>query len=412
MAKMNKALSFETTFGTYVADELLGEGGAGRVYGGVDGEKRPVAIKVLAADRATTDKRRRFKNEIAFLQRNKHQNIVTVTDHGVDATGPFYVMHRYDGNLRDAMKAGVQPNQVMSLFSQVLDGVEAAHFQQVVHRDLKPENILWDRTKSVLAVADFGIARFAEDLLITLVKTGDGQRLANFQYAAPEQRVEGRDVGAAADIYALGLMLNEMFTGEVPHGAEPRGIGQVSAAHAFLDSIVTAMRKQSPEERPRTIAEVKSLIQRYQAEAVSLQRLSQIDGTVIRSTEIDEPLAETPPRLVDFDWKGGQLTLILDRAVTPQWINALYQMSGYSAVLGKPPQLFSFQGNKTSISAREHEVQSIIDNFKQWLPTASRTLKTQLEQAARRDEAARREQLRREHEAEEQRLRIRRNIKI
>src|SRR5437588_8262329 len=90
----------ETFFGTYVLDELLGEGGAGRVYGGVDPEGAAIALKALAADRATTDKRRRFKNETVFLKQNKHPNIVSISDHGTSSVGPFYVMPRYDGNLR------------------------------------------------------------------------------------------------------------------------------------------------------------------------------------------------------------------------------------------------------------------------------------------------------------------------
>src|SRR5215469_9912029 len=66
MSKLSKPLSFETIFGTYVVDELLGEGGAGRVYGGRSFDQAPIAVKVLAPDRASTDRRNRFKNEIAF----------------------------------------------------------------------------------------------------------------------------------------------------------------------------------------------------------------------------------------------------------------------------------------------------------------------------------------------------------
>lgn len=104
MQKLKKPIIFETTFGAYRVDELLGEGGAGRVYGGVDDEGAAIAVKVLAADRATTDKRRRFKKEIEFLARNRHANIVSVIDHGLAANGEiFYVMSRYHGSLRDLM---------------------------------------------------------------------------------------------------------------------------------------------------------------------------------------------------------------------------------------------------------------------------------------------------------------------
>jgi serine/threonine protein kinase len=416
MAKLRKPLQFETSFGVYVVDELIGEGGAGRVYGGIGIERDAIALKLLAENQVSADKKRRFKNEIAFLTRNKHPHIVTVIDHGIaregDIVGAFYVMHRYHGSLRDLMRARIEPNEVLPLFSQILDGVEAAHLKGVVHRDLKPENILYDKDSNSLAIADFGIASFTEDILVTLVETGPAQRLANFQYAAPEQRTPGVPARATADIYALGLMLNEMFTAVVPHGTDYRSIGQVSKDLGFLDAIVAKMLRQSPEERPGSISDLKGLVQRHQAEAVSLQKLSDIDGTVVKSTEIDEPLAHEPPRLIGVDWNRGQLTLTLDRAVTPQWHEAFLNMGGYGAVLGKGPEAFSFKNNQALIGAGEHEVQLVVDYFKTWLPQASRKLNEMLQLSARVQQARRLDQLRSEREAEEQRLRVLKSIKI
>lgn len=416
MTKLSKPISFETAFGAYRVDEILGEGGAGRVYGGVDLDDAPIALKVLAQERATADKRRRFKNETAFLARNKHPNIVVLFDHGIattgDILGPFYVMRRYDSSLRQLMEEQVLPARVLPLFSQILDGVEAAHLKGVVHRDLKPENILFDADSKTLAIADFGTARFMEDQLATEVETGPTQRLANFRYAAPEQRSPGKQAQASADIFALGLILNEMFTGEVPQGTDYRQISQVAAAEGFLDSIVAMMIRQAPEERPGSIAEVKGLVQRHQAEAVSLQRLSTIDGTVIRADKIDAPLAETPPNLVGFDWAHGRLTLKLDRSVTREWVDALHQMGSFSSIVGKPPQVFSFRDNEAFVDAEEYQIQQVIDLFKTWLPLATQNLKSTLEQAAQRLERARKEQLRLEREAEDQRLRVLRKIKI
>jgi eukaryotic-like serine/threonine-protein kinase len=74
----------------------------------------------------------------------------------------------------------------------------------VFHRDLKPENILYDRNADRLVVADFGIAHFEEDQLLTAVETKDRERLANFKYAAPEQGIRGRPVDHRADIFAFG----------------------------------------------------------------------------------------------------------------------------------------------------------------------------------------------------------------
>jgi serine/threonine protein kinase len=416
MPKLKKQIQFETTFGAYVVDELIGEGGAGRVYGGIGLEGNAIAVKLLAEGQASTDKRRRFKNEIGFLSRNKHSNIVTVIDHGVahggDIAGPFYVMRRYHGSLRELIRNKIEPKRVLPLFSQILDGVEAAHLQGVVHRDLKPENILCDKDLNSIAIADFGIASFTEDILVTLVETSPAQRLANFQYAAPEQRTPGNPIQASADVYALGLMLNEMFTGAVPHGTDYRSIEQISKELGFLDPIVAKMLRQAPGERPASISDLKALIQLHQGEAVSLQRLSDIEGTVIKTSEIDEPLAQEAPRLVGADWNRGKLTLTLDRPTNKRWHEALLQMGSYSAVMGKPPAAFSFNGKQAFIDANEHEVQSLIDHFKSWLPQATRKLKELLQQETQREDAHRKEALRIARQAEEQRIRVLKNIRL
>jgi serine/threonine protein kinase len=411
-SKQKLPISYETTFGTYVVDEQIGEGGAGRVYGGVSPDKVRIALKVLTS--SSTDKRARFKNEIAFLQSNKHTNIVTVIDHGLagDPTArvPFYVMPRYDGNLRDLMKRGIAPSQALAFFAQMLEGVEAAHLKGVVHRDLKPENIL--HRGGALAIADFGIARFTEDLLVTLVQTGATDRLANFVYAAPEQRAPGESVGVTTDIYALGLMLNEMFTAAVPQGTDYQKIGSVSKEHEYLDPIVERMLRQRPTERPTAISEVKNLLTKYGAEAISLQRISAIDQTVIKSEAIDEPLAHEAPKLVAAHWDGGRVTLTLDRPVSADWVRALQNMGSYGAVLGKPPGVFQFSGKTATVGAQQHEVQPLIDHFKQWLPLATTALRHQLEEEARQRELARREGLRAQREAEEVRLRVNRSLRI
>lgn len=148
------------------------------------------------------------------------------------------------------------------------------------------------------------------------------------------------------------------------HGTSPKTIASVAEKYAFLDEIVSQMLRQAPGERPGSIADVKGLVQRYQAAAVSLQKLSKIDGTVIKSAQADEPLAEVPPKLIDADWDGITLTMKLDRPVNRDWINALYSMGSFSSVVGKPPQAFTFDGDQASVPAEEHEIQPLIDHFK------------------------------------------------
>lgn len=87
-------------------------------------------------------------------------------------------------------------------------------------------------------------------------------------------------------------------------------------------------------------------------------------------------------------------------------------MGSFSSVVGKPPQAFTFDGDQASVPAEEHEIQPLIDHFNGWLPLATLTLKRILEERALRQEAQRKDQLRQEREAEEKRLRVRRNIRI
>lgn len=411
---LKSPIRLETAFGEYTVNEILGEGGAGRVYGGRSANDDPVAIKVLTS--TASDKRSRFKNEVAFLARNRHVNVVTVTDHGVAAhaslKGPFYVMRRFAGNFRAAMKSTDNLAERFQLYAQILDGVEAAHLQNVVHRDIKPENILWDSKSNSVAVADFGIASFTTDQLATMVETGPSQRLANFQYAAPEQRNTGADITEGADIYALGLILNELFTGAVPHGTDYRLIGAVSPEHAFLDQVVSRMLKQNPAERPASIAALKTMIQKYQYEAVTQQKLDRLTNTVIRAGEVDEPLAHSPPKLIDASWDNNILTLTLDRPVNREWVDALHNLGNYTSVMGLPPQSFRFTGTQSSISCRDTDAQRVIDYFKQWLPAASAYLKYVTEQKLRAEEERARENLQRARQAEALKLEVNSRLRV
>jgi serine/threonine protein kinase len=414
MSKLSKPILVQTAFAEYELDEIIGEGGAGRVYGGHSREGEAVAVKFLT--QSTTDKRRRFKNEISFLAKTKHKNLVAVSDYGITESGPvvgpFYVMHRFETSLRGRMEKGVAAGAVMPLFSQVLDGVEAAHLLGVTHRDLKPENVLVAASDR-LAIADFGIAAFTADQLVTMVETKPTQRLANFIYAAPEQKQAGSQITPAADIYALGLLLNELFTGAVPHGTSYRLIGDVSPEHAYLDGLVAEMIAQAPERRPKTIEDVKSQIQKYQSEAVSLQRLSQLEQVVIPSGEIDDPLAHRAPKLKSASWDNGSLTLVLDTPVNPNWNQVLsHRLGSYSAPMGVGPERFQFSGDTAVVAVDARTAQSTIDHFKEWLPKVTAVYKHELEKAARAVEDRRRRELQRELLREQQRLEVNKGLRI
>jgi len=169
---LKKSLSLESTFATYTADEIIGEGGAGIVYHATtDHSSNEVAIKVLSPDKSTAERRKRFKNELQFGMTARHGNVMPVLDHGLaklpKGTTPFYVMPLCRRSLRQAINEGIPAGSALTHFAHIIDGVEAAHLKGVVHRDLKPENILFDPAKKSWRIADFGIAEFTADELYT-----------------------------------------------------------------------------------------------------------------------------------------------------------------------------------------------------------------------------------------------------
>jgi len=405
----------QTTFATYQLTKKIGQGGAGSVYEALDSERQPCAIKVLDPGGITTEKRRRFKNEIAFCQRHDHPNIVKILDHGlVDGQDgrPFYVMRLYSGSLRSLLKSGVSPDKALKYVSQMLDGVEAAHLYGVLHRDIKPENFLYDETNDNLVIADFGIARFCQEELYTLVETKDSARLANFQYAAPEQRARGVTVELPADIYALGLILNELYTGTIPIGTNYRTIQSIVPELAYLDDLVAEMIRQQPSDRPQPIDAIKRMLIGRKNDFIERQRLSELDREVVPTTDLDDELLRDPPRLISFEWKKGTLTLILSRPINARFVWALRNMNSASALWGKGPEAFGFSDNTAIISAQENQVQLIIDHFKDWLPRAIEKYKWSLEQEKAKNEAKERERMRQEVEELERQQRLRRSIKI
>ncbi len=376
MARLRKPIVFDTTFARYSASENIGEGATGIVYKAADEKGQTVAIKLLDASKAASRERRaRFKNELLFGERNRHKNIISVIDHGLHANDttatPFYVMPLFPMSLRKLMSAGIKAEAVLPLFAQCLDGVEAAHLQSVVHRDLKPENILYDPTTNRLVVADFGVAEFAQDELYTLVETKPGTRLANFQYAAPEQRARGGVCDQRTDIFALGLILNEMFTKVIPHGTEYPTIEAIASEFVYLDDLVGWMIRQRLDDRPSSIEAIKrELIGRRHA-FVERQELDRLKRTVAPVSELNDPILADPIRIVGADWDRNTLTLKLNQPVNADWTQAL-QFGPYSrsSVMGKGPEAFHFTGDSATVSVPADDVQRIIDYFKSWLPFA------------------------------------------
>jgi serine/threonine protein kinase len=372
------------------------------------------ALKCLFPHLCTTQKRKRFKNEVDFCSKQEHPNLIQIKDSGIveweNVKAPFYVMPLLPTTLRKLLEQKVPPARALPLFSQILDGVEAAHMLGVRHRDLKPENVLYDSAHDRLVIADFGIAHFAEELLATAVATKSGEKLANLRYSAPEQRIPGAKVDQRADIFALGLILNEMFTGAVPQGTGYMIIGAAVHEHAYLDELVERMIQQAPDARPANLEEVKKELIGRKNEFIALQQLDAKRRAVVPTSA---PGQVAPVRLIGCDWDRGTLSLQLDRVPEQGWLQRFQQpRQNYSFVGGAGPTAFRFFGNTATVRADERLAQQIINNFKQFLEMATRGYQEELNARAAKMEQEQRRDLELEVVEAEKRARILKELKI
>jgi serine/threonine-protein kinase len=214
-----------TTVGRYQILEPLGQGGMATVYKAFQPSlEREVALKVLRPGFAQDQEfRERFEREAKSIARLRHPNVVQVFDFEIAASGEFVLAMEYleGGTLKDRMVAlaaqgrGLDPNEAMRILWEVADALSYAHEQGIVHRDVKPSNVMLAKPRDRAVVTDFGIAR----ILGATSHTQTGVGIGTPEYMAPEQG-QGGKVDHRADIYSLGAMAYELFTGRVPYTAD------------------------------------------------------------------------------------------------------------------------------------------------------------------------------------------------
>ncbi|MEW2285135.1 protein kinase [Streptomyces sp. NPDC047841] len=209
--------------GRYQLRDLLGSGAMGEVWRADDRLLgRPVAVKLLRTDEAADVER--FRLEARTAGRLNHPNVVGVYDFGSHHGRLYLVMELVDGwslAQERSLRGAVDPREAAVLAAQVASGLAAAHRQGVIHRDVKPANVMLsaDRTAKI---ADFGIARFADEAAAGLTATG--KIVGTADYLAPE-RALGRPAHPASDVYSLGCVLYELLTGRPPfRGTTPLAV--------------------------------------------------------------------------------------------------------------------------------------------------------------------------------------------
>ncbi len=265
-------LASGTKLGPFEIQSPLGAGGMGEVYRAKDGRLgRDVAIKVLPqALSRDAERLRRFETEARAIAALNHPNILSIHDIGTYESAPYLVSEYLEGrSLREELSSGALPlRRAVEYGIQIAQGLAAAHDKGIIHRDLKPENIFITRDGRI-KILDFGLAKLArpeasseDGATMEAEPTSAGVVLGTVGYMSPEQ-VRGETADARSDIFALGTILYEMFSGQ-------RAFRRETSAETM-----TAILREEPPELALTgkpIAPVLERIVRRCLEKEALQR--------------------------------------------------------------------------------------------------------------------------------------------
>ena len=389
--KLAKGTKIQTTFNDYTLIEQVGSGGNARVFSAANREGEVVALKFVEKT-ISVQKLKRFKNEICFCETHKHKNIVCILDRGYACLDNkdygFYVMPLYEESLREKMKKGIPHEKIVQIFTGVLEGLQYAHKHDAIHRDIKPENIMFKKNSYEPVICDFGIAHFAQEDLATIIETRASDRMANFQYAAPEQRVRGGNILPQTDIYAAGLILNEMFTGDIPQAQGYKTIATIDKDYKYLDAVFEqlfvqeAVARLYPEEK--IISEIKILAekQKKQKEKEDLQKVI---------FELIEP-EEFEATVIAKEYRQGALIFIFDRELPTEWYRYITQGTYNSSYLLGYDHTRLKHSSKNELampirgSENENTLKTIIGHVEDWAKTTNVAYSKLLKQRAREEQ--------------------------
>jgi len=311
--------------GRYRVDARIAVGGMATVYRALDTRlDRVLALKVmhpgLAADATFVD---RFIREAKSVARLAHPNVVQVFDQGTDGSYVYLAMEYVAGcTLRDVLRerGALQPRAALDILEPVLAALGAAHRAGFVHRDMKPENVLIGDDGRV-KVADFGLVRSVDTVTSTT-----GAVLGTVSYLAPEQIEQPGAADARVDVYACGVVLYEMLTGDRPHEGDSPAVVLYKHLHEDvpppsaavpglpyeLDELVASATARNPAIRPYDAVallaharEVRSALSPDQLDAEPPQAIGAEHRNISEDRTSVIPRSLTVPRALPVDEDGG-----------------------------------------------------------------------------------------------------------
>ena len=286
-----------TRVGKYVLRAKLGEGAMGVVYDGHDPDiDRPVAIKTvhrhLIEAAGAEDWLERFNREARAAGRVLHPNLVTIFDFLIQNGQPYLVMERLDASatLEDRMAEprGFQLAEVATIFGQMCDGLTAIHAEGIIHRDMKPANVML-AGEGRLKLTDFGIAR-----ITTMDKTSAGM-IGTPSYMAPEQ-FSGAEVDARSDVYATGVVLYEVLTGQLPF------------ARGGIDAMIMATKGEAPKAPGAIVSGLPPALDAVVLTAIAADPALRFPDAATMKTALLAALSDAP----------GAVTTLAPRADAPR----------------------------------------------------------------------------------------------
>jgi serine/threonine protein kinase len=291
----------------YVDDRPLGRGGFGEVWSCVRADDGlPFAKKRLIDD--SPEAAERFRREVRILSKLNHHRVIKIEDTHLEEPPLWYVMPLYGQSLADAIP-GLKGDRVRitKVFASILEGMQYAHAQGILHRDLTPRNVLLNADEDVV-VCDFGLGR---DTVIGLTRaTRTGDYMGTQGYAAPEQVRDAKRADHRSDIFSLGRILAEMYTGEFPEGFYEFGALPDSAA-----MIVERATRPDPEARFQSVREMASAFSLLEVgrRAGAKEELKDLSGQLlVQRAGSEEQIAKLADLIVQY---SDETMLLHDVAV-------------------------------------------------------------------------------------------------